>query len=230
MDQILALEIAFRFGEAEGVIYPVVLMDGQDTVLVDCGYVGFLPKLEAALQRKGIEAGALTKVLITHHDHDHMGALYDLKEKYPQVEVVASEAEAPYVSGAKKSLRLEQAEAMQAALPEEQKEFGRSFIELLRRVRPVPVDVTVRGGQILPWCGGCEVVDTAGHTPGHISFYLKRHKTVVAGDAMVVEGGKPQVANPGFALDLSAASRSLEKLLRYDASRYICYHGGLYTR
>lgn len=148
MDQILALEIAFRFGEAEGVIYPVVLMDGQDTILVDCGYVGFLPKLEAALQGKGIEAGALTKVLITHHDHDHMGALYDLKGKYPQIEVVASGAEAPYVSGAKKSLRLEQAEAMQAALPEEQKEFGRSFIELLR----------------------------------------------------------------------------------YDASRYICYHGGLYTR
>jgi glyoxylase-like metal-dependent hydrolase (beta-lactamase superfamily II) len=44
-------------------------------VLVDCGYTDFLPKLEQAANEKGVDFSALTRIIITHHDHDHMGSL-----------------------------------------------------------------------------------------------------------------------------------------------------------
>ena len=112
-------------------IFPVVLQDQTEKILIDCGYIGFLPKIEKALRQNGILPEELTKVVITHHDHDHMGALRALKDKYPQIQVVASDQEAGYISGRKKSLRLLQAEQMQAYFPEEQKAAGEQFIRLL---------------------------------------------------------------------------------------------------
>ncbi len=44
--------------------------------------------------------------MITHHDDDHMGALYEIKEKYPHIKVVSSEIESEYISGKRKSLRI----------------------------------------------------------------------------------------------------------------------------
>lgn len=108
-----------------------------------------------------------------------MGSLAALRAKYPRVKVYASAVEAEYISGRRKALRLEQAEALQPALPRTPGAGGEAFISLLKGVAPVPVDVTLRGGDVLDICGGCEVVDTPGHTPGHISLYLPAHGTVV---------------------------------------------------
>lgn len=125
MCKIIVLEIDFQFGGMKDSIYPVVLVDKKEIILVDCGYIGFLPKIEQALIEKGINPDLLTKLVITHHDHDHMGALYDLKKKYPQIKVVASNIESRYISGKEKSLRLEQAECMQHHLPQEQNDYCR---------------------------------------------------------------------------------------------------------
>ncbi|NLU24857.1 MAG: MBL fold metallo-hydrolase [Clostridiales bacterium] len=227
-NKIIILDISFQFGGVDDKIHHVVLLDDKDIVLIDCGYMGFLPNIETALLDNGIEPSALTKVLITHHDHDHVGSLFDLKKKYPHVQIVASAGEANYINGTLKSLRLEQAEMLQSILPETQKEFGKQFIDMLRLVKPVPVDITINSGDIMPWCDGCEIISTPGHTPGHISLYLSKMKTLIAGDAIVLEGGIPTLANPQFALDKEAADCSFDKLLKLAANRIICYHGGIY--
>ncbi len=41
----------------------------------------------------------LKNIIITHYDEDHLGALYDFKVKYPQINVFASEIESNYISG-----------------------------------------------------------------------------------------------------------------------------------
>lgn len=197
-------------------------------MLADCGYAGFLPFIEDAMQASGLSPEALTGVIVTHHDHDHMGALAALKAKYPNVTVYAGAVESEYIAGRRKALRLEQAEALQSALPTEQQPAGEAFISMLKGVEPAEVDVTLRGGDVLDICGGCEVIDTPGHTPGHISLYLPAQGTVVTGDAMVLEQGLPAVANPQFAFDLAAAQASLKRLVDLGAARYICYHGGEY--
>ncbi|MBU5675311.1 MBL fold metallo-hydrolase [Alkaliphilus sp. MSJ-5] len=226
MNQIIMLDINFQYQNETQTIHPVLLLSTDDVVLVDCGYSGFLPLLEDEMKSKGVNPDSLTKVLITHHDDDHMGALFEIKEKYPNIKVVASYIESDYISGNKKSLRLLQAEEMLNMLPEEQKQFGIQFCESLRKIKPVPVDIKVKNGEYFDWAGGCEIVDTPGHMPGHISLYLKESNSVITGDAAVIDDNKLIIANPQFTLDLDMAKESLKKLISMDADNYYCYHGG----
>jgi len=228
MDKIIVLNIKFKFGEVEDVIHPVVLKDDVNMVLIDCGYTGFLPAVEQAMEENNLFCGDLTHVLITHQDHDHMGTLSELKQKYLQIQVVASKKESPYISGKLKSLRLEQAEAMQQNLPEEQKPFGLAFCNILKNVRPVEVDLEVRDGDVFNWCGGCTIIGTPGHTPGHISIYVNQKKVMITGDAAALENGELVIANPQFTLDIKEAEASLHKIMTYSAKEIICYHGGIF--
>ena len=224
----LVLKLPFSFGGVSDAVYPVILRDEQNLVLVDCGYLGFLPKLEAAMVEQGLSCAALTHVFITHHDHDHMGCLSSLKQTYPHIRVIASATEVPYIAGELPSLRLVQAEAMQPSLPDEQKPFGEQFIRMLRQIEPVMVDQAVQDGDVLDFCGGCEVVATPGHTAGHMSLYLPSLGVCIAGDAAVLEHGALIVANPEYAQDLLQAERSLERIRQLGANHIVCYHGGTY--
>jgi len=222
------LKLPFSFGGVSDAVYPVVLRDKNNLVLVDCGYLGFLPNLETAMAEQGLSCAALTHVFITHHDHDHMGCLNALKKKYPQIRIIASETEAPYIAGELPALRLVQAEAMQPTLPDEQKPFGEAFTRMLRQVEPVKVDQTVQDGETLDSCGGCEVVATPGHTAGHTSLFLPSLGVCIAGDAAVSEHGALIVANPEYAQDLAQAEHSLERIRQLGAHTIVCYHGGIY--
>lgn len=227
MEEIIVLEIKFKFRGVDDTIYPVILKDDANMVLIDCGYVGFLTAIEKAMKENHLNYAELTHILVTHQDHDHMGALCALKHKYPRLQIVASEKEAPYISGKRKSLRLEQAEALQHLLPEDQKTFGEEFCNLLRSVEPAEVDLMVQDGDTFDWCGGCEIVGTPGHTPGHISIYVKSKKTFITGDAAALENGNLVIANPLFTIDMEKAEKSLNKILNSNAEEIICYHGGI---
>ena len=230
MENIIVLNIKYKFGDIEGVIHPVILKDNNEMILIDCGYAGFMTIIEDAMKSENLDCNQLTKILITHHDHDHMGALPDFKQKYPNINIIASGIEAPYIAGEKKSLRLEQAEELQNTLSEEQKPFGKAFCEILKSIKPAKVDLLVNDGEVMNWCGGCEIVGTPGHTPGHISLYLKSKKTIITGDAVALENSQLVIANPQFTLDIENANKSISKILDFDAETYICYHGGIYKR
>jgi glyoxylase-like metal-dependent hydrolase (beta-lactamase superfamily II) len=225
MNKVVILDIDMTYGNIRDIIHPVVLYDEHHCVLVDCGYVGSLPKIEEALHLNGVNPETITHIILTHQDHDHVGAAAAFKTKYPEVRIMASAIETPYISGAKKSLRLVQAEQLQESLPPEQQAFGQAFCRLLRSVEPVQIDqmLCVK----LPFCGGCQVVATPGHTPGHISLYLKESNTIISGDAMALEDSKPIIANPQFTLDINEATASMERLFSYHPKRIICYHGGV---
>ncbi|MCT8975308.1 MBL fold metallo-hydrolase [Clostridium sp. CX1] len=228
MEYIVVLNVSFDFGYGEDTIYPVILKDKNEMILIDCGYPEFLPKLEQSAKEKGIDFSELTKVIITHHDHDHMGSLAAIKRKYPRVQVIASEKNAPYIEGKARSLRLQQAEQTQLLLPPEQQEAGRVFQDILKAVENVEVDFTVKDGDYFPWCGGIEIVETPGHMPGHISLYINKCKVLISGDALAIENGKLEIAAPQFTLDMPEAKKSVLKLLNYDIEKIICYHGGEY--
>lgn len=224
LNGIFPLDIAF----GEQVITPVVLQDDRDTILIDCGYPQFIPQLESAAARHGLRLDAITKIIATHHDIDHIGSLAALKRAYPILEIIAHHLETPYIGGDRKSLRLVQAETGYDALSESEKEHADAFMAFIRSVEPVKVDRTVTHADKLPWCGGIEIVHTPGHLPGHISLYLPASKTMIAADAVVVEEERLNLANPQYALDLKEAVRSVRRLLDYDIRQLICYHGGVF--
>ena len=226
MNKIHTLTITMPMGAINNTIYPVLLQDDKNLILVDCGFLGALPLLEEAIYRQELQPADITAIVLTHHDHDHMGALAPFKRKYPQVRILASALEEPYIAGKVKSLRLRQAEERQAALPPEQQAFGEGFMAMLRRVEPVAVDEIVSDGQQFDWCGGWQIISTPGHMPGHISLFLPELKTVITGDAMSLSDGNPSIANPQYTMDMAQAEKDIERLLSLDAKTFLCYHCG----
>lgn len=143
----------------------------------------------------------LKNIIITHYDDNHIGSLYDFKVKYPQVNIIASEIESNYINGDIKSERLVQAEEMLERMPNEEKEFGKWFIQQLKNIRHIFVDEKVHDGQII-LNGECQIVATPGHTSGHISLYFPDLHSVITGDAAVQDNGELVIANPNFCLDI----------------------------
>jgi glyoxylase-like metal-dependent hydrolase (beta-lactamase superfamily II) len=229
MEAVSILNIKFDIENVTNTIHPVILNHEQELILIDCGYPNFLPLIEMKAKEKGISIERLTKIIITHHDFDHMGALAEFKSKYPKIEILSSVDEERYISGKEKSLRLQQAEALYSSLPEDEKENADKFHQLLSSIKNVNVDLLLEDHQEFSWCRGAEIISTPGHTPGHISIYLKKGKTLIAGDALVVENGELGIANPQYTLDMREAKNSIKKLLNYDIERIICYHGGVFT-
>lgn len=228
MNNIFMLPITVQLDKMELIIYPTLLKDDNELILIDCGYPDSVLKLENEMNKIGFSLNQLTKIIITHHDHDHMGALNELKKLYPSVQVLCSREDAPYILGKRKSLRLQQAESIQDTLPKSQKESGILFQKFIASIKKIDSVTEVNSGDKLPFCGGIEVVDTKGHMPGHISLYVKKEKLLISGDALVIEDGKLCMAMPQFVLNMKHAQDSIRNLENYDIERVICYHGGLY--
>lgn len=228
MEGIYTFPINFSLGEMTLTVFPTLITGNGDNVLVDCGYPDSVPQLEAKLNKIGISLGDVTKIIITHHDHDHMGALKELKDTYPSIEILCTAEQAPYITGQKKSLRLRQAEDLQDSLPDAEKESGLHFQQFIASIQKVDTVTEITAGTVLPLCGGIEVIDTKGHMPGHISLYVSGEKALITGDALVVEDGKLCMAMPQYVLNRQDAEASVKRLLDYDIERIICYHGGVY--
>ena len=145
-------------------------------------------------------------------DDDHIGAAAEWKERCPDLQILASCAEAPYPSGDRKDLRLQQGEALQPQLPEEQRTFGEQSCERYRNLNTISVAFLLRDGDRFDWGDGCEIIATPGHTPSHISIRSLDNEYMITGDAAVLEGRQPAIANPEFCLDQKEAQHPLERI------------------
>jgi len=70
-------------------------------ILIDCGYPKCLCLIEDIAISNGVDIKKLSKIIITHHDFDHMGSLAEFKRKYPNIEILSSKEDEIYVSGKK---------------------------------------------------------------------------------------------------------------------------------
>jgi glyoxylase-like metal-dependent hydrolase (beta-lactamase superfamily II) len=107
------------------------------------------------------------------------------------VEVLASEVEKPYIQGEQRLVKLtpEAIERAVAALPPEAPEEQRkAFRAALEHPPQAKVNRVLADGEELPCCGGVTVIATPGHTPGHICLYHRGTRTLIAGDALRVQG------------------------------------------
>lgn len=72
---------------------------------------------------------------------------------------------------------------------------------------------------------GLQVINTPGHTPGHISILDPAGGILVAGDAINGSGGGVAGANPDFTEDMALANASIEKLTGFDYEIILFGHG-----
>ncbi|NIK78484.1 glyoxylase-like metal-dependent hydrolase (beta-lactamase superfamily II) [Paenibacillus castaneae] len=214
-------------------IYPVLIWDEEEAILVDTGYPGQLPLIQEQVERAGVSLDKLTKIIITHADLDHIGSLPDLLNKLTQnVEVLASSFEKPFIEGQKQLLKITPEsidKAVNALPPEVTDEWKAAFRKTLEKPPAAGVDATIKDGMELPYCGGIVVIATPGHTPGHLSLYHKASKTLIAADSMVVLNDQLLGPNPQYSIDHPLAIQSLQKFIPYDIKTVVCYHGGLFA-
>jgi glyoxylase-like metal-dependent hydrolase (beta-lactamase superfamily II) len=229
MSNLVQLPLEFQIGGFKTHLNPVAIKGLNGLLLVDCGNPGFLPKLEEAMAVEGLSPGDVRKILITHQDPDHIGALKALLDKYPGIEVLCSLEQAPGITGTAKPFRLARLEQLYESMTDgDEKRALAEEIGGMRKVPAIDSVTTVSDGGVLPDFN-VKVIEVAGHMPGHLCVYVEREKTLIAGDALISSDGKLLPPDPRFALDLPAAIKSLEKLLDYDILTVICYHGGLVT-
>jgi glyoxylase-like metal-dependent hydrolase (beta-lactamase superfamily II) len=213
-------------------IYPTLLSDEQNVVLVDTGFPGQLPLFREALEQAGFPLETLTKIIVTHQDIDHIGNLPEMLQHAPRtLEVLATEADRPYIQGEQMLLKFTPqviarfVASLPADLPEEQRQALKHRME---HPPHAPVDTTLADGQALPYGGGLIVIHTPGHMPGHLCLYHPESLTLIAADALTVAEGKLARPNPSVDADRALAGQSLTKLAHYEIESVITYHGGLY--
>ncbi|MWC27956.1 MBL fold metallo-hydrolase [Paenibacillus sp. MMS18-CY102] len=214
-------------------VHPVLIGNGHEAVLVDAGYPGRLEDLVKGFAEAGIDEQQLQAIIITHQDIDHIGGLPAfLAHLNRSVDVLAHGLEKPYIQGDRRLIKItDDALANVDAMipPEVPEQWRQAFKAMLENPPSAPVDRLIKGGDRLPLCGGIIVIDTPGHTPGHISLYHEASRTLIAGDALIVENGQLCASDPLLATDYGQAMRSLGEFAAFPIAHVVCHHGGHYT-
>lgn len=228
-DGIEMLEISSNIMGSTNNIYPVLMWDDRDMVLIDTGFPGQLEKFQEAVKNIGLSFQRVSKILLTHQDIDHVGSLESMvKALNGKVEVIAHEIEKPYITGEETPIKLAQLEKNKDSLSDDRKDFY-GMLKAGFASSKSNVSRTVVDGDVLPYCGGIKVIYTPGHTPGHICFYHRDSKTLIAGDEMNIQDHHLTGPNKIHTYDMGEAVKSLQKFIQYDIQNIVCYHGGLYN-
>jgi glyoxylase-like metal-dependent hydrolase (beta-lactamase superfamily II) len=158
--------------------HPYLLVDPDGLTLIDTGIPGSASQILRYIKHLGYSPRDLNRILLTHADYDHAGSVAALK-KATGARVYASLFEARAVATGQfpRSLKTDN--------PFVKPIFA--LAERLGRIRPAHVDEHLSEGQVLPVLKGLRVVDTNGHTPGHLSFFAPALGILFSGDSIVSE-------------------------------------------
>ena len=198
---------------------PYILVDDDGLTLIDTGLPHSEKKILAYLSSLGKSAHDVRRILLTHSDLDHVGSLAALKK----------------LTGACTYASRIEADAIAAGHPSRQiKPSGFSLMRLVfsllrpfMKATPLQVDEILADGQILPALGGLRVIDTSGHTPGHISLYAPALGILFCGDSMVTDENGIHGSRPGLTWD-DAKARESERKQAALGARIVCSgHGSV---
>ncbi|WP_045234101.1 MBL fold metallo-hydrolase [Deinococcus pimensis] len=220
-DDVYVLPVTANLMGGPTVLNLTLILDAErGATLVDTGVPGSLGTIEAGLGTLGLGWADVRRVVVTHHDLDHIGALPDVVAA-SGAEVLALDAEAPYVRGDLPGQKTPSAE-MLASMPPE-------MAAVFRDPPRAPVTRTLHDGEVLDVAGGVRVIATPGHTVGHLSLFVERGGVLITGDALVSAGGQLRPPMERATPDMTEAARSVRKLTGLPVRTMVTYHGGLVT-
>jgi glyoxylase-like metal-dependent hydrolase (beta-lactamase superfamily II) len=150
-----------------------LITDPDGLTLIDAGIPSSFSQIVDFIGSLGRSVQELKTILLSHADIDHVGAAPALKAE----------------SGARIYASQIAAQALAEGHSSRQIELGIltpifRWLEHLNGAMQIEVDELLSAGQMLPILGGLKVLETPGHTPGHLSFYAEKHKLLFAGDSV----------------------------------------------
>lgn len=163
---------------ARTVLNVALIRDGEALSIIDCGAgANFLPgsgKLAESLDKAGIDREKVVRVLFTHAHPDHLwGAIDEFdSDLFPNARYLISEAEWAFWS----------APDVYSKLPEDRHSFAAGAQRIFKAIA-AKTERFRPGQEVAP---GILALDTAGHTPGHVSFEVAggAQRLLIAGDAL----------------------------------------------
>lgn len=164
----------------------------------------------------------IRRVLLTHAHADHVGSLDSLKQRIPDVEVSMSGRDAQLLAEAATGIK---PAAMKLLADEPQTPIKGGF----KKVKTTPDNLLSEGDRV----GSLRVVNTPGHTPGHVSFLDERDGSLFAGDALVTFKEIRLPFDPVWFFPLTKAPTwhaatafaSAERLAQLQLKRVLAGHG-----
>jgi glyoxylase-like metal-dependent hydrolase (beta-lactamase superfamily II) len=187
---------------------PLLAKSGSDVVLFDAGTGGGMGPgagmLVESLKAAGVDAAAVTKVVYTHAHPDHLWGTLTKDGKPVFANASYHMAEAEWNFWTKPDLMTMMPKDMEGMVKNTQAQLA-AIKDKVAMFKP--------GAELVP---GVNVIDTAGHTPGHVSFeFAGGDGLILTGDAITVP--KVFFAHPdwkfGFDADGEAAGKSRRMLL-----------------
>lgn len=196
---------------------PYVIVDADGLTVIDAGLPRSQKKILTYVAGLGKRAQAVKRIIITHADLDHFGGLAALQAA-TGARTYASKIEAAAIAIGKSSREI--------------KPTGFSFRRVLfavmrplMKATPFQVDEIISEGQTLPILGGLRVVETPGHTPGHISLFASSVGVLFCGDSIVSDEKGLHGSRPGITWDETKARESERKQGTLGASIVCSGHG-----
>lgn len=166
-------------------------------------------------------------ILLTHGHPDHAGSAKSLAERW-DVKIYASKMEKPFLTG-------------QSIYPPYDPTVGGPLAQMARVFPNAMFNFTgllelYSEDGILPFLHGWQILDTPGHSPGHVSLWREADRVLLAGDALCTADfdsypgmatQKKQFARGGspFTPDWDASKSSVGKLADLEASIVAAGHG-----
>ncbi len=155
-----------------------MVRSGDELILIDTGagmnFVASAGLLADSFDAAGIDREEVTKVILTHAHPDHVWGIiddFDESERFPNASYVMGSAEWDFWM----------AEDVLTKLPDDLHGFA---LGAQRSLGPIAEKIT-RVGDGASVSSGITMIDTPGHTPGHMSVVLESEgeTLVVTGDA-----------------------------------------------
>lgn len=200
---------------------------GGPWVLVDTGLPGNFDKIRDAAEARFGKNARPEAIYLTHGHFDHTGNALALTT-YWDVPVIAHRWEIPYLTG--KSDYPPKDPTPGGAIAFMSRFFPSGSVDMGDAVRVLPESGDLSG---LP---GWEVLETPGHSPGHVSFFRRDDGMLLAGDAfttvdldspVAMATQKQEIARPPtpFTCDWVASRRSIRELAELKPTTVACGHG-----
>lgn len=176
---------------------------GDSWSLIDTGYPGTAPAIEAYLKAHAIAPAAVRQILLTHLHRDHVGNLRTLAA-LTGAKTFAHWVEAAYIAG--------KPEYDGPGMPPA--EF-------------VTVDEAFKDGDRIDAGGGLVAYHTPGHTPGHTAYYQPDRRLLFCGDLIFPEF---TLTNAEYSHHIPTAQISARRLAKLPVDAVLSHHGGPYLK